>query len=204
MGVLKKLITRISASLVLIIGVASAEATTSRTSCAVCVPTQACRTVYMAGEEDGQLQVHITGKSFNTVEAYFSNNYYTDTITGESNLHCHSHILLAKPSDYGTFAIRYGRCADQFVAYGFFKKDRQIKITNDPRQISHGDVGLVLGVEPGFPISLSWVSNRLLKVKHGANGSKSLVLKFFGDEGSGYWSVLHGDGSATKVTPTPP
>jgi hypothetical protein len=169
-----------------------------------CAPVRVCQTVYRAGEQDGQLQVHISGTTFNTVETYLFDNYYVDAISGEMNLHCCSQILLAPPSDYGTFAIRYGRSHDQFVAYGVFKKGKQIKITNDSRQLTAGNVGLVVGVDTGFPISLGWVSTRLLKIKHGPQGSKSLVLKFFGAEGEGYWSVLDGDGTATQVVPPSP
>jgi len=182
---------------------ASVEARLCRDS--HCCNHRTCPTIHRAGEEDGQLQVHISGETFNAIEAFYHHNYFIDEIVHEANVHCCAQVLLASPDKHGTFAIRYGARANQFVAYGVFNDQKLVKVTNDPRQVSENS-SLVKGVDSRYPIKLIWISSQVLKIGHGRSANQTLILKFGGTDGDGYWTVLKGEKavpSATAVHPDP-
>ena len=148
-----------------------------------CYSVCCCQSKFLAGKEDGNLQVHVSGEKKNRLEIFLQDNYYLDELSGLVNLHCCASFSLAKPGEFGTFAMRYGKCCDKFVAYGVFKNRKLIKITNDHLQLNSSEVGLVNDIDPDHPISMTWVTKRVLKIEHGKSGSKTKVLKFFGCRG---------------------
>src|SRR5690348_11070355 len=76
-----------------------------------------CSTIYKAGTGGQDLQVHVVGKSFDTIEAYFREEYHRETLPLK-NLHC-GRILLAPKNPYGTFVVQLGACGDSIKAYGW-------------------------------------------------------------------------------------
>jgi hypothetical protein len=155
---------------------------------------------FRAGEGDDDLQVTIAGEQFDRLEAYFHQNFQINQMIGEPNLHARGRVLLARASDNGTFGVWYGDCWDRFVAFGFKKQKTLVKITNDPRQVTSPDVGLVV-TTPGYPIRVEWISSRLLRIAHGPQGCVTTVLRF--DEASGTWSSLDGTSPAGTVVAPP-
>src|SRR5262249_20662551 len=118
-------------------------------------------TTFHAGDGDEDLRVTIAGSQFDRLEIFFHHNYLVERIVGLTNLHCYARVLLAPPSDNGTFVVWYGPCWDKFVAFGFMEKNKLVKVTNDPAQVTSPDVGLV-ATAPGYPARIEWVSTRLL------------------------------------------
>ena len=141
-----------------------------------CVPCVPCPTIYKAGSEGDDLQVHVVGKTFDTIEAYFREEYYRETLP-LTNVHC-GRVSLAPKNPYGTFVVQLGACGDSIKAYGW--KKGQFKPTTTK----------IITPEKGTPLNLSWVTPRILKATYGVD--KSLIIRFNdSDEG---WSLLHSDG----------
>src|SRR5688572_23311158 len=55
-----------------------------------------CQTEYCAGDQPDDLQVHVTGRGFDTLEMCFRNELYREQISNGLNLHCNQNILLAR------------------------------------------------------------------------------------------------------------
>lgn len=131
---------------------------------AACVP--ACGpTELQAGDESDDLRVHIVGRSYDTIEAFFRNEMVRDALPQSMNLHCFQSVLLAPKNPFGTFAVRYGPRGEFVKVYGW-KKDEARPQTR------------ALSLEPGYPVRMEWVTTRILKVRHGAYGHREVIVRF--------------------------
>jgi hypothetical protein len=125
--------------------------------------------VYQAGEDPENLQVHVTGPNFNALEIYFKGEFFARRdIEGARDLHLRHSVILARQNPYGTFAVRYGDHQDTFRVYGW-KKTKDLD--------TYGPIT----PEPGSPVCLCWVTQRILKVTYGVHREKTLILEFNGD-----------------------
>lgn len=162
------------------------------------------QTAFNAGEGAEELQVHIGGPTRNILEAYYAHNYLTDIIKGYRDLHVYGQVYMGKPAS-GTFLVQYGQSHEKFVAYGFYRKNELVKITNDPAnwKPNRKDDQMV-SLTPGHPISFTWISTRVLKITHGLDGSVTTVIRFNADNGT--WSLLDGtkSGGTPIAGPGPP
>lgn len=135
----------------------------------------ACPTIYRAGDDADDLQVHVVGSRFDTIEAYFRQEYYRETLP-TANLHCRR-VVLGPDDAYGTFAVQLGDACDSFKAYGWKQGKFEPTAT------------MILTPEAGCCACLHWVTPRILKITWGR--AKELVIRFNdSDEG---WSVLYSD-----------
>ena len=135
-------------------------------------------TILTAGPSPENLQVHIVGDDFGTIEAYFKEELYRETLPGATNLQCNNSVLLAPISDFGTFAVRFGPYYDTFKVFGWRKTDTASPVWFGP-----------ITLEPGCPIAMQWVTPQILKVTYGPNCSKEFILKF--TDGDDKWRVLY-------------
>ena len=160
----------------------------------------ASQTYYSAGDGDLKLYVSKTKDSTIKIDSFKKNNYVIDEIINLDSLNCHaSKVLLAEPSRGGTFAVLYGKSSDRrFVAFGFKNEKELIKVSNDPRQASNQNIGIV-DTTPEYDIDLKWITTRVLKINHGHHGQDILILRF--QPGAGTWEKLDGKGSEIKVSP---
>lgn len=172
-------ITRILAVVALVshlVAVPSIEAGGRRVGyCTVCSPVCVTYpTILRAGQDPEDLQVHVVGRTFDTVELYFREEFHRETLP-QANLHC-GRVSLAPRNDLGTFAILLGGCQDTLAVYGW-KRGEFVPTRAE------------FTPAPGRPLNLRWVTPRILKATYG--DGKELILRFNdSDEG---WSTLHSD-----------
>jgi hypothetical protein len=144
--------------------------------CDVCEPPPG--SVFRAGDEAANLQVHVVGTRFDTLEVYFSNQYFfRDKLNGAGDLRLDNSVILAPANPYGTFAVRYGPGQETFKVYGWK--------TNETSPVSFGPIA----VDPGSPACLRWVTPRILKVTYGPEQSKTFILRF--NDSDKPWTVLY-------------
>lgn len=146
------------------------------------------------GDELGDLAVHVGGNKSNVVEAFFEEeNYFRIEFPETWDLGCGSDIKLAKKNDYGTFAVRFGKCRDRFQVFGW-KVGKQ-KPEETP----------IIVLEEGYPVTLEWVTSRILKVKYGQGLQKEYVLRFNDADAPAVWTGLHQtDNPASPYDPDGP
>lgn len=133
----------------------------SSCSCSSC-----CNSVFRAGEGSADLKVRVVGSAFDTIEAYFKDElYFRDTFPHSCNLHCGNHVAVAPKNDFGTFAVRFGKCGDSVRIYGW-KKDAEKPEMQE------------LTLEPGYPVRICWETSRILKVHYGPRQAKEYVIRF--------------------------
>jgi hypothetical protein len=140
--------------------------------CPECGPLLA----FAAGANLENLQVHVVGHERNTLEIFFNNEFYRDTITGAYELQTDECLALAPENPFGTFAVRYGSARDTFKVYGW-KKTATAPVVYGP-----------ITPEPGSFVCLHWVTPRILKVTYGPDKSKEHIVRF--NDSDNPWTVL--------------
>lgn len=153
------------------------------------------QTEYCAGDQPDDLQVHVTGKGFDTLEMYFRNEVYRQQIPNGTNLHCNQNIILARKNPLGTFAVRYGERTDRIIAFAWFLEPDG-KPT--PKPISTGE----LRPFPDEPVSMRWVSDRVLKIVPSCDQDRSLILRFT-NEGGKNWQKFDAAANEWKSLTVP-
>jgi len=148
----------------------------------------ACQTEYRAGEQASDLQVHLTGRSLQTLEMYFQNEVYRDQIPGDPTRPVCPCVLLAPKNPLGTFAVRFGECGDAVVAYAWHSDVKTKPVsTNELRPF------------PGESVAVRWMTDRILKIVPGADNERSLIIRFTNspaswerfDSSTNTWSPLN-------------
>ena len=166
-------------------GGASPSLTPSFTPCDPCQPPSG--TVFQVSN----LQVRVTGKDFNEIEAYFTatepdQNVKTDTFPNSRDIQFNDHIILAPANPAGTFAVRYGPELDTFKLYSW--------------QLQANDLNAFgpITLEPGHSVCLTFVTPRLLKATFGPDHSKTKLYRCIAN--SNVWIDVTG---TTAITPRP-
>ncbi len=133
--------------------------------------------VLTAGDQPADLQVHIVGDRYDTIEAFFKTElFYRETLPATCNLHCGQNVVLAPGNPNGTFAVRYGKHADSFRIYGWKKDQEKPEIKE-------------LTLEAGHAVRLTWVTTRILKVHYGPCQAKEFIIRF--NDSDTPWTVLY-------------
>ena len=134
-----------------------------------------------AGTSPENLQVHIVGEAFDTLEVFYKENLYRETLTGSANLHCNNSVLLAPLSDFGTFAVRLRPLPRQLQG---------LRLATDGQE----GTGLLRRVASRgrLPDRDALDHPQILKVNYGPNGCKEFILKFNG--GNTCWDVIYQTG----------
>jgi hypothetical protein len=145
------------------------------TPCDVCDPLPG--SVFLAGSDLENLQVHVVGARRDKLEIYFRNEFFPDTLDGATNLQLNNSVVLAPANPYGTFAVRYGPDQETFKVYGWKK--------NETAPVSYGPIA----VDRGSPACLRWVTPRILKITYGPEQSKTFILRF--NDSDTPWTVLY-------------
>jgi len=143
--------------------------------CPACAQPRRCK----AGDESGDLKIHIVGNRANTVEAFFKEEYFRIDFPLTWDLGCGSDVKLAKKNTFGTFAVRFGMYRDRFQVFGWKEGKFQ------PEQTS------VILLERGYPVTLEWVTSRILKVRYGRRLMKEYVLRFNDADAPAGWTGLY-------------
>jgi hypothetical protein len=148
---------------------------TCATSC--CCPTVCAGTVFTAGNEPGDLKVHIVGSKYDTIEAYFKNElFYRETFAKTCSLQCGSNVALAPANAYGTFAVRFGTNHATVRVYGWKKDQEKPEIKE-------------LTLDPDHAVTMTWMTTRILKVAYGSCQSKEYILRF--NDADNAWTELY-------------
>ncbi|WP_417396000.1 hypothetical protein [Gimesia chilikensis] len=162
---------------------------------ACCVPAK--QNVFVTGEKANQLRVQVTGEKNNQLEIYFRSRLNTQTLVGAAQLNSPHCVKLNPPGSdqnedadqsFATWSVRF---ENHFVAYGIGTPGFLIKVTNDPRNFKTTDKGGVIETTPGYPVHLKWISNQVLRVSHGKDGEKVIVLRF--KPKANEWLILNGE-----------
>ena len=138
-----------------------------------------CQTEYCAGIEPEDLQVHVTGIRYDTLELYFRNEVARVPIRGATNLHMNQSVLLARKNILGTFAIRFGQSSDRVIAYAWF--------TDEAKPVPTAE----LQPFPGEPLTLRWMTDRILKIVPSCDQNRSLIIRFT-NQGNKRWERYDG------------
>lgn len=152
---------------------------------------QPCITVYKAGIESSDLQVHIRGARHNVVEAYFNENVERYLVPDGTDLCRNGRVLLPTKNDRGTFAIRYANVG--FTAFGW-KGEKLVPLTlgRNEYPVSGIDPGphvVQIDIDPACPIHIEWVTTRVLRITHGRGLAQEYLLRFDGDAKP--WKLLY-------------
>ncbi len=160
-----------------------------------CCPTvyccKPCTTVYKAGNESADLQVHIRGTRHNVVEAFFNESAQRYSVPDGIDLCANGGVLMPAKNDRGTFAIRYGTAG--FTAFGW-KGEDLVPLTLGRNEypgsgIDPGPHVVQIDIDPACPVHLEWVTTRVLRITHGRGLSQEYLLRFDGDAKS--WKLLY-------------
>jgi len=150
-----------------------------------------CTTVYTAGDESPDLQVHIRGSSHNVLEVFFNEQFERYPVPDGINLCTHGKVLLAKKNDKGTFAIRFGRAG--FTAFGW-KGDTLVPLTLGRNEFPPSGLDtqphvVEISLDPTCPIHLEWITTRILRITHGPKLGQEYLVRFDGDAKP--WKLLY-------------
>jgi hypothetical protein len=172
-----------------------------------CVAT-CVQTSFRHGDADGGLRVDFSGEHHEVIEVFFHHNFMRDSFKHHSELHCRAQVTFpeAIAEGYSSFALQYGDglFRNRFAIYGIAKPvndDILSKITNDPQELGKSTPHLRVFYVPtddNYPVSIQWISTKLVKISHGLGQTKSMVLKFL-PENMGDWVEL--DGAMSKSVP---
>ena len=117
------------------------------------------------GPDSDDLKIHVIGPQFDTIEVYFKTEYfYTEKFPNTWYLQYGNRISLAKKNKFGTFAVLVGD-GSLVRAYGWKSSVQKPEALDIP-------------VEKGYPVQMQWVTDRILKVRHGDCLSKSTIVRF--------------------------
>lgn len=159
-----------------------------QTACYFC-PT--CVTVYKAGTESADLQIHIRGSRHNVIEAFFNESAQRYSVPNGIDLCANGRVLLPAKNDRGTFAICYGTAG--FTAFGW-KGEDLVPLTLGRNEypasgIDSGSHVVQIDIDPVCPIRLEWVTTRVLRITHGRGLAQEYLLRFDGDAKP--WKMLY-------------
>lgn len=150
-----------------------------------------CYTVYKAGEESKDLQVHLRGASYNVLEIFFNENVGRYAIPNSLNICTHGRVLMPQKNDRGTFAVQYGWAG--FTAFGW-KGDQMVTLTTGrneypPTESDPNPHAVQIDIDPRYPIQVEWVTTRILRIVHGPNCGLEYLVRFDGDAKP--WKLLY-------------
>jgi hypothetical protein len=129
------------------------------------VPPPPCPTELATGPDTDDLKIQVVGPHFDTIEVYFKTEYfYRETFPHTWNLHCGNRISLAAKNKFGTFAVLVGD-GSLVRAYGW-------------KSSVEKPVSIDIPVEKGHAVVMEWVTDRILKVRHGSWLSRSTIVRF--------------------------
>jgi hypothetical protein len=152
-------------------------------------PIPLCQTVYRAGDNSADLQVHIVGPGSSTLEVYFNENLQRYAVPGDIDLCRYGAVLMPDKNTFGTFAIRYG--PNGFTAFGW-KGASLVPLTagrNEYPQPNGTNLVIQIDLEPDLPIDFCWVTTRIARIVHGPNLDQVYILRYDGDAQP--WKLLY-------------
>ncbi|WP_428305432.1 hypothetical protein [Lacipirellula sp.] len=161
-----------------------------------CCPTvycwcQPCTTIYKAGNESSDLQVHIRGSRHDVVEAFFNESAQRYSVPDGIDLCANGRVLMPAKNDRGTFAICYGTAG--FTAFGWKGEDLfPLTCGRNEYPASGTDPGphiVQIDIDSACPIHLEWVTTRVLRITHGRGLAQEYLLRFDGDAKP--WKLLY-------------
>jgi hypothetical protein len=142
-------------------------------SCAQPAPTE-----LGTGPNSDDLKVHVVGKSRDTIEVYFKTEYfYREQFAGAACLQQGNAIALACKNKFGTFSVRLDN-KSIVKAYGWRANKEK------PESIE-------IPVTKNCRVVMEWVTDRILKVRHGHGLSKSTIVRF--NDADNAWTELFKD-----------
>lgn len=124
----------------------------------------------------GPLQIRISGVNRNTAEIYFGEAEYAQYAFPAEHFLCASHFMLApQKNDFGAFLVRSGKTLNTVTLFG------RIPRTEDWTSTT-------IEFPEGAPLSLEWVTSRILRIRHGGDLKSILVIRL--DEADDAWKQL--------------
>ena len=166
--------------------------------CPVCLPC--CGpTEYCNGDRDGNLKLLICDEHRNRLQVFFRHEYRTDVFAHHCHLNCIGDVdFPASRDDYTTFSLRYDSKTVprvNFAIYGVATPlaKNLVKITNDSSEVNKTLLPRTyfVATDPQFSVCVKWISTQVVKIGHGPNQQKSIVLRF-DPNNEGEWISLDG------------
>ncbi len=131
------------------------------------------------GSDPEDLKIHIEGPYFDTIEVFFQNQFYRETFPNTAWLQYGNCIALAPKNPkkpLGTFAVLHG-CGSSVKVYGWTTSP-----VPPPKSME-------IPVDMGCPVTMQWVTDRILKVRYGPGLAKETIVRF--DDATPAWTQLY-------------
>ena len=126
-----------------------------------------CETAFYAGDQPNDLQVHVVGRALDTLEIYFQNEVYRETLPGTVLSNRCFAVFLAQKNPLGTFAVRFGQHSDRVIAFAY-NTDVKTKPVSTKE----------LRPFPDEPVTLRWMTDRILKLTPANDIDRSMIIRF--------------------------